>query len=90
MKLNNKGFSISGILYPLFLIMLVFVTLILLVLTNSKFALDKTKEQILLKINGEYEIEQIYAIQVSYDNNETNTECENVQCTLDELYNIYK
>lgn len=53
MKLNSKGFSISGILYPLFLIMLVFVTLILLVLINSKFALDKKKNEIVKDISGE-------------------------------------
>ena len=53
MKTNNKGFSISGILYPLFLIMLVFVTLILLVLINSKFTLDKTKNEISEDMSGD-------------------------------------
>lgn len=90
MKLNNKGFSVSGILYPLFLIMIVFVTLILLVLANSKFVLDKTKNEILTQMNGDSEFQKIYAIEVIYDNSKQYTNCENVQCTLDELYNIYE
>lgn len=90
MKLNNKGFSISGILYPLFLIMLVFVTLILLILTNSKVALDKTKNEILSIINGDYQLTQIYAKDVHYDDINNYTQCDEVQCTLDELYDIYK
>lgn len=53
MKLNNKGFAISGVLYPVFIL---FVTLILGVVGNlatSKAILDRSKREIELELNGD-------------------------------------
>jgi len=50
--MNNKGFSVSGILYPVFLLIIIFVLLILYVLLNSKFALDQTIQEMIEAINN--------------------------------------
>ena len=51
----NRGFSVSGIMYPLFLITIIFVMLILVIMTNSQFSLLNTKNEILDDINGDNE-----------------------------------
>ena len=52
MKLNNKGFAISGILYPIFILFLVLILGILGVLGATKVNLDRINKEIELELNG--------------------------------------
>ena len=45
MKLNNKGFAISTIMYMILIMAIVLITLTLSLLSNRKFILDKAKEE---------------------------------------------
>jgi hypothetical protein len=47
MKLNNKGFAISGVLYPVFILFLALVFTILSLLANRKIIFDKTRTEIM-------------------------------------------
>ena len=53
MLLNNKGFAISGILYPIFILFLVFILGILGILGTNKINLDRIKKEIEMELNGE-------------------------------------
>jgi len=46
MKMNNKGFAITGFLYAIFSLFLVLLTLLLITLTNSKLILQRTKQNV--------------------------------------------
>jgi len=52
--MNEKGFAISGIMYPILILFLCFVLLILGDLASSNFNLHKITNDIMDKINGEY------------------------------------
>lgn len=49
-KLNNKGFSLSIIIYIILITAIVLMTMTLIVLNNRKMVLDKQKDEILEKI----------------------------------------
>lgn len=53
MKLNNKGFAISGVLYPVFVLFLVLIFGIVGVLSSSKTLTDRVRNEIELELNGE-------------------------------------
>jgi hypothetical protein len=48
--MNEKGFAASGILYPLFIIILGFVVVTLFTLINTKFVFDRVKEDTLAEV----------------------------------------
>ena len=50
MKLNNKGFAISTIMYMILIMGVLLMSLTLLLLSNRKFILEKTKEEALQQI----------------------------------------
>ncbi|MDD4608188.1 MAG: hypothetical protein PHD10_03565 [Bacilli bacterium] len=52
-KLNNKGFAISGILYAILILFVVLLLGTLSVLASNKFLLDKTKNELLNSLNNE-------------------------------------
>ncbi|MDD2435237.1 MAG: hypothetical protein PHO63_03180 [Bacilli bacterium] len=52
-KLNNKGFAVSGIIYSILILFVVLLLGILSVLASNKFLLDKTKNDLMSKLNGE-------------------------------------
>lgn len=52
MKLNNKGFAITGIIYSILLLFIVLIVGILMMLGNRKILLDKLKEEIIDKIEN--------------------------------------
>lgn len=60
MKLNNKGFAISGILYSFIVLFLLMLLLILMNLTSKKMVLDKQKTDVLNEINSEEEASTMY------------------------------
>ena len=58
MKLNNKGFAISTIMYMILIMAVILITLTLTLLSSRKLILDKTKH---------VAIENIYSVQtISY------------------------
>lgn len=46
MKLNNKGFAITGFLYSIFAIFLVILSMLIISMTSSKLTLDKVKKNV--------------------------------------------
>lgn len=52
MKLNNKGFAITGIMYAILLLFIILVVGILVMLGNRKILLDRLKFEIVNKIEG--------------------------------------
>lgn len=46
MKLNNKGFAITGFLYSIFAIFLVILSLLIITLVNSKLTMQKLKNRV--------------------------------------------
>jgi len=57
LKLNNKGFAISGILYATLILFLILMLGTLSILASGKFLLDKTKNNLVSKLNYEDYIE---------------------------------
>ena len=55
MKLNNKGFAISGILYAVMILFLTLVVSLLALLSNRKLVLDKYKKEIKENLNSSIE-----------------------------------
>ncbi|MGE5456224.1 MAG: hypothetical protein ACM3O4_03885 [Ignavibacteriales bacterium] len=53
LKINNKGLVISGILYATLILFLVLMLGVLSILANSKYLLDKTKNDLVDKLNSE-------------------------------------
>jgi hypothetical protein len=53
MKLNNKGFAISGVLYPVFVLFLVLIFGIVGVLSSSKTLIDRVRNEVEMELNGE-------------------------------------
>ncbi len=51
MKLNNKGFAISGILYAVMILFLTIVVALLAMISNRKLALDKYKKNVKTELN---------------------------------------
>lgn len=50
MKLNNKGFAISTVMYMILIMAIVLITLTLTLLSSRKFVLDKIKDEALNNI----------------------------------------
>ena len=51
MKLNNKGFAISGVLYPLFILFLILILGVIGTLSAAKAVLDANKYEVIDKLN---------------------------------------
>ena len=84
MKLNNKGFALTSIVYMLIVLFLMLLLLILSNLAQRKVVLDKLKYDVKIKLGqGGVVSEKITARQIHYENNDT--ECLDVQCAIDEL-----
>ncbi len=56
MRLNNKGFAISSIMYIILVMAILIITVTLSVLSSRKLVLDKLKSEILNKINQDIEL----------------------------------
>lgn len=52
MRLNNKGFAMSGVLYPVLLLFLVLIMTILSLMANRKVIFDKTKLSIIENLDS--------------------------------------
>ncbi len=87
MKLNNKGFALTSIIYMLIVLFIMILLLILSNLATRKVVLDKLKYDVKVKLNQGVK-KVTYAVELSYSNEKT--QCKNVQCALDELFEIYK
>ena len=87
MKLNNKGFALTSIIYMLIVLFLMIMLLILSNLATRKVVLDKVKYDVKMKLGQSGVVpEKIRAAQLQYENE--NTTCTNVQCAIDELRNL--
>lgn len=53
MKLNNKGFAISSIIYSILILFLILIFGLLSILGTRKLMFDKTKSDIMHKLNGD-------------------------------------
>lgn len=53
-KLDNKGFAISGIVYSLMLLFVIILYAILAILVNRKIMLDKSKNDLMKKLDNIY------------------------------------
>ena len=85
MKLNNKGFALTSIIYMLIVLFLMIMLLILANLAQRKVVLDKIKNDVKQKLNqGGVASEKITARDLYYQSNYT--QCRNIQCAIDELY----
>ncbi len=51
MKLNNKGFAVTGIIYSALLLFLVLLAGILSMMATRKVLLDKIKKEVEFKLN---------------------------------------
>ena len=51
LKLNNKGFAISSIMYIILVLAVILISLILVTLSSRKLILDKLREEVLTTIN---------------------------------------
>jgi hypothetical protein len=56
MKLNNKGFAISTIMYMILIMAVILITLTLTLLSSRKLILDKTKQKARENIYDIYDI----------------------------------
>lgn len=84
MKLNNKGFALTSIVYMLIVLFLMIMLLILSSLAARKTVLDKLKNDVKTKLGqGGIATEKIKARQLIYENELT--ECKDVQCALEEI-----
>ena len=84
MKLNNKGFALTSIIYMLIVLFLMIMLLVLSNLAQRKVVLDKMKYDVKNKLNqGGIMQGKVTARDLFYENE--HTQCKNVQCTLDEL-----
>lgn len=63
MKLNNKGFAISTIMYMILIMAITLIVLTLSILGNRKLILDKTKQEALDNIYNSYEISYRQALE---------------------------
>ena len=52
MKLNNKGFAISTIMYMILIMAVILITLTLTLLSSRKLILDKAKQEAIENINN--------------------------------------
>jgi hypothetical protein len=52
MEINNKGFAISGVLYPIFILFIALIFGLVGILASSKSLLDKVKTEIEMELNG--------------------------------------
>ena len=85
MKLNNKGFALTSIIYMLIVLFLMVMLLILANLAQRKVVLDRLKNDVKIKLDQGI-TNRYYAISVAYTNEKT--ECQTVQCAIDELYTL--
>lgn len=69
MKLDNKGFAISGILYAIMILFLTIIFSLLALVTNRKLVLDKYKGEVKELINNS---EETFGIRVQLANNTSN------------------
>lgn len=53
MRINNKGFAISGVLYPIFILFIALIFGVVGILASSKALLDKVTSEIEMELNGE-------------------------------------
>lgn len=88
MKLDNKGFALTSIIYMLIVLFLMILLLVLSNLASRKVVLDKLKYDVKTKLNQGGIQKTTYAIELFYENEQT--DCQSVQCALDELFEIYK
>ena len=51
MKLNNKGFAVSGILYPLLILFIMLLIGVLDIMSSRKTVFDQTKDDIITELN---------------------------------------
>lgn len=56
MKLNNKGFAISTVMYMILIMAIVLITLTLTLLSSRKLVLDKIKQETLNNIYNKLEL----------------------------------
>lgn len=67
MKLNNKGFAISTIMYMILIMAIILIALTLLLLSSRKLILDRTKKEALDNIYEKYICRRVTAETASYD-----------------------
>ena len=58
MKLNNKGFALSGIIYSILILFLVLIFAVLTVLGSRKLILDKLKNDVMNELNNSNNVQE--------------------------------
>lgn len=53
MKLNNKGFAISSIMYIILIVAIILITLTLAIMSSRKLLIDKVKDEVINDIYGD-------------------------------------
>lgn len=68
MKLNNKGFAISSVMYLILVIALIIVAITISLITNRKMIIDKQKRQVLNSFESDLILSKITYISIPFDN----------------------
>ena len=58
LKLNNKGFALSGIIYSILILFLVLIFAVLTVLGSRKLILDKLKNDVMNELNNSNNVQE--------------------------------
>jgi len=87
MKLNNKGFALTSIIYMLIVLFLMIMLLILANLAQRKVVLNKIKTDVKEKLNQGGVVQgKTTARDLFYESEYT--QCKNIQCSIDEINTI--
>lgn len=89
MKMNNKGFATSLILFGLLVLFLVVISTLFFTMNNSYALNNILKKDLLSSIENDGK-NKIYAVELYYDNSNTNLGCDTVQCALDKIGEMVK
>ncbi len=84
MKLNNKGFALTSMIYMLIVLFLMIMLLVLSNLAQRKVVLDKIKSEVKENLNQGGMIPEKQSARYLYYESEY-TQCKNIQCSLDEI-----
>lgn len=67
-RLNNKGFSVSSILYPILILTVFLIVQVLTMMASRKTVLDKNKQQLLDSVNASNKIYTIEELSILVSN----------------------
>lgn len=87
--MNNKGYAVTAVIYPLLLICLIISISILYNMRGKHILLNNIKNEVKNDILNKNDLDKTpFALNLTYSNEKT--ECTNAQCAVDELYEMIK